>query len=83
MHYVLLWWFHEVITPNLKGFAGIVNYADDFVVCFQYKWEAEQFYERLKRRMAHFGLSLAEEKPYIIGIMVVTEYVRCADTLKI
>lgn len=66
MHYVLLWWFHEVITPNLKGFAGIVNYADDFVVCFQYKWEAEQFYERLKRRMAHFGLSLAEEKCRLI-----------------
>ena len=62
MHYVLLWWFHEVVKPKLKGYAGIVNYADDFVVCFQYKWEAEQFYERLKHRMAHFGLSLAEEK---------------------
>jgi len=61
MHYVLLWWFHEVVKPQLKGYAGIVNYADDFVVCFQYKWEAEQFYERLKHRMAYFGLSLAEE----------------------
>ncbi len=66
MHYVLLWWFHEVVKPNLKGYAGIVNYADDFVVCFQYKWEAEQFYERLKHRMAYFGLSLAEEKCRLI-----------------
>jgi len=62
MHYVLLWWFREVIKPTLKGYAGIVNYADDFVVCFQYKWEAELFYERMKHRMAYFGLSLAEEK---------------------
>lgn len=66
MHYVLLWWFHEIVKPSLKGYAGIVNYADDFVVCFQYKWEAELFYERLKHRMAHFGLSLAEEKCRLI-----------------
>lgn len=61
MHYVLLWWFKEIVVPNLEGYAGIVNYADDFVVCFQYKWEAEAFYERLKHRMAYFGLSLAED----------------------
>ena len=66
MHYVLLWWFHEVIQPMLHGYAGIVNYADDFVVCFQYKREAEQFYEHLKHRMAHFGLSLAEDKCRLI-----------------
>ena len=66
MHSVLLWWFHEVVKPTLKGYAGIVNYADDFVVCFQYRWEAERFYERLKHRMAHFGLSLAEEKCRLI-----------------
>lgn len=66
MHYVLLWWFHEIVRPSLKGYAGIVNYADDFVVCFQYRDEAEQFYERLKHRMAYFGLSLAEEKCRLI-----------------
>lgn len=41
-------------------------YADDFVVCFQYKSDAEQFYERLKHRMEHFGLSLEEEKSRLI-----------------
>jgi group II intron reverse transcriptase/maturase len=76
MHYVLLWWFHEVVKPKLKGYAGIVNYADDFVVCFQYKWEAEQFYERLKHRMAHFGLSLAEEKCRLIEFGRFAEYNR-------
>ena len=66
MHYVLLWWFKEQVQPKLKGYAGIVAYADDFVVCFQYKREAEEFYERLKHRMKHFGLTLEEEKSRLI-----------------
>ena len=66
MHYVLVWWFKEIVEPKLKGYAGIVVYADDFVCCFQYKTEAEQFYERLKHRMEHFGLELEPEKSRLI-----------------
>jgi hypothetical protein len=66
MHYVLLWWFKERIQPSLRGFAGIVVYADDFVCCFQNKDEAEMFYERLKHRMKHFGLELEESKSRLI-----------------
>lgn len=66
MHYVLVWWFEEKIKPTLRGYAGLVVYADDFVATFQYKEEAEQFYERLKKRMEHFGLSLEEEKSRLI-----------------
>mgnify|MGYP002508677539 CR=1 FL=1 len=53
MHYVLVWWFREKIQPLMKGYSGMVVYADDFVVCFEYKEEAEMFYEHLKRRMEH------------------------------
>ena len=28
MHYVLIWWFREVSAKQLRGFAGLVNYAD-------------------------------------------------------
>lgn len=49
-----------------KGCCGIVVYADDFVVCFQYKLEAEQFYKRIEGRMEHFGLSLEKEKSRLI-----------------
>lgn len=66
MHYVLLWWFREKVRPTLRGYADIIVYADDFVCCFQYKEEAEAFYERLKRRMKHFGLELEEEKSRLI-----------------
>ena len=66
MHYVLVWWFKEVVTPMLKGYAGLVVYADDFVMTFQYKSDAVWFYEHLKHRMGHFGLSLEEEKSRLI-----------------
>lgn len=66
MHYVLLWWFKERVRPNQKGYSGLVVYADDFVVCFQYKAEAEEFYEALRRRMEHFGLKLEEDKSRLI-----------------
>lgn len=66
MHYVLAWWFEECVKPLMKGFCGIVIYADDFVACFQYKREAELFYELLKKRLKYFGLELQEEKSRLI-----------------
>lgn len=66
MHYVLVWWFKEKIQPLMKGFSGLVVYADDFVVCFQYKSEAERFYELLKARMKTFGLDMEESKTRLI-----------------
>lgn len=62
MHYVLIRWFKEKVKPCLRGYAEIIVYADDFVCCFQYKKEAEEFYERMKQRMKHFGLELEESK---------------------
>lgn len=66
MHYILVWWFKECIVPRLKGYGGLVVYADDFVVCFQYKEEAELFYELLKKRMKVFGLEMEESKTRLI-----------------
>lgn len=66
MHYILVWWFKECIVPRLKGYSGLIVYADDFVVCFQYKEEAELFYELLKKRMKIFGLEMEESKTRLI-----------------
>lgn len=66
MHYALVWWLKEKIQPKAKGFCGLVVYADDFVACFQYKLEAERFYEQLKKRMGYFGLELQEDKSRLI-----------------
>ncbi len=54
------------MKPLLRGYSGLMVYADDFVACFQYKEDAEKFHELLKRRMKHFGLSLEEDKSRLI-----------------
>ena len=66
MFCVLAWWFDAKIRPKMRGYCGLVIYADDFVACFQYKDDAERFYEGSKRRMGRFGLSLEEEKSRMI-----------------
>ncbi|MCD7956781.1 MAG: group II intron reverse transcriptase/maturase [Lachnospiraceae bacterium] len=66
MHYVLVWWYREKMKPLMKGYSGLVVYADDFVLGFQYKEDAELFYEHLKTRMKHFGMTLEEEKTRLI-----------------
>lgn len=66
MHYVLVWWYKAIVQPQLRGYSGLVVYADDFVVCFQYRSDAENFYKRLTHKMGHFGLQLEESKSRLI-----------------
>lgn len=54
------------MKPQMRGYSGLVVYADDFVVCFQYKEDAMMFYEHLIKRMEHFGLELEKEKSRLI-----------------
>lgn len=62
LHYVLDLWFEKVIKPQLQGHAMLIRYADDFVVAFQYKDEAERFYQALAARLSQFDLEVAAEK---------------------
>jgi len=66
LHYVLDMWFDKVMEKNARGDCGMVRYADDFVCWFQYKDDAEKFYEGLKERLAKFGLEISEDKSKII-----------------
>jgi len=66
LHYVLDLWFDVVVQKRSRGEAYLVRYADDFVVCFQYKEDAYTFYQALKERLKEFGLELSESKTRII-----------------
>ena len=66
LHYALDLWFEKAIKKQCKGDANIVRYCDDFVCCFQYKNEAEQFYRSLIERLRKFGLEVEESKTKII-----------------
>jgi group II intron reverse transcriptase/maturase len=41
LHYVLDLWFMRVVRPRQRGRCLLIRYADDFVVCFEYRHEAE------------------------------------------
>lgn len=66
LHYVLDLWFGKVVKKRLKGYAGLVRYADDFIGCFQVEREARRFTDMLKQRLGKFGLRTAEEKSRLI-----------------
>jgi len=66
LHYVLDRWVVEWRREFAKGDVIIVRYADDFVLGFQQREEAERFLEQLRERMAEYGLELHAEKTRLI-----------------
>ncbi len=66
LHYVLDLWFEKKLKPTLKGYAGTVRYADDFVIGCQYPEEAQAIVQAIKERFAKFGLTFAEDKTRVI-----------------
>lgn len=65
MYYSIILWF-EKIKKQGKGYMEIINYADDMVICFQYKNEAEDIYNKMKNRLRICGLEFAEDKTRLI-----------------
>jgi hypothetical protein len=55
-------WFEKRVKKELGGEAYLFRFADDFVICFQYKDEAEKVQRWMKDRFEGFGLELSEEK---------------------
>ena len=66
LHYILDNWFDVIVQRQCQGQCYLIRYADDFVCCFQNKYEAEVFRQRLEARFAKYGLRLAEEKTKIL-----------------
>jgi len=66
LHHVLDLWFEREVHPRLRGHARLIRYADDFVIGFTRKEEAERVLVELKERMEAFGLTLHPDKTRII-----------------
>lgn len=65
LHHVLDLWV-DAWRKTARGDVIIVRYADDFVMGFQYRNEADLFLQQLQERMAKFGLELHQEKTRLI-----------------
>ena len=66
LHYVFDLWAHQWRTRHAHGDVVIVRWADDFVVGFEYREDAERFWADLGDRLAKFGLELHAEKTRLI-----------------
>ena len=67
LHEVLDKWFAKEIIPLLKGRAIIVRFADDSVLGFENKEDAERVFKVLPKRFAKFGLQLHPDKTKLIA----------------
>jgi group II intron reverse transcriptase/maturase len=66
LHTVLDDWFEREVRPRMKGRCVIVRFADDAVFGFEYKSDAERFYEVLPQRLERFGLDLHPTKSRLL-----------------
>ena len=66
LHYAFDLWVQQWRTKQAHGDVLVVRFADDFVVGFQHRKEAERFQNELGERLAKFGLKLHPEKTRLI-----------------
>lgn len=73
LHYVFDLWVQRWRRTQARGDVVVVRFADDFVVGFEHREEAERFLTELRDRFAQFGLTLHPDKTRLI------EFGRYAD----
>lgn len=67
LHEVIDTWFHQISQSHLPGKTELIRYCDDMVFVFQYKKDAERFYQVLPKRLGKYGLSLHQEKSQLLS----------------
>jgi len=73
LHYVFDLWAQRWRRKQAQGDVVVVRFADDFVVGFEHREDAERFRAELRERFARFGLELHPDKTRLI------EFGRFAD----
>jgi RNA-directed DNA polymerase len=66
LHEVLDQWLEE-IRPMLKGELFYTRFADDFVIGFEKKEDAQRVYQTLPKRFQKYGLTIHPEKTRLIN----------------
>src|SRR5713101_5126687 len=62
LHYVLDECFEDEVKPRLRGAAVWIGLADDAVVCFQYRVNAEKVVAVLPKRFGKYGLTVRPQQ---------------------
>jgi group II intron reverse transcriptase/maturase len=65
LHYAFDLWVRDW-RRQAKGDVIVVRFVDDFIVGFQYEWEARRFWNELRERLAAYGLELHPDKTRLL-----------------
>jgi len=66
LHEVLDTWFAEVVRAHCRGNVVMYRYADDFVIGFELKEDADKIMAVLPKRFARYGLEINQEKTRMV-----------------
>ena len=66
LHYVLDQWFEHEVKPRLTGKARLLRFADDFLIGFEHREDAEKVKRVLEKRLARYGLELHPDKTRMV-----------------
>ena len=66
LHEVLDKWFVEMVKPRMRGAADIFRFADDFLIVFDNREDADRVYKAIEKRFARYDLELHPEKTKLI-----------------
>lgn len=66
LHEVLDTWFDQVVRPRMRGRCFLIRYADDAVLGFDSKADAQRVMEVLAKRFDKFGLTLHPTKTRLV-----------------
>jgi RNA-directed DNA polymerase len=66
LHYVFDLWTERWRQKETTGNVSVVRFADDFIVGFEHRHQAEQFLVALRERFAKFGLELHPDKTRLV-----------------
>jgi RNA-directed DNA polymerase len=67
LHYVLDLWFAQEVIPRLRGRAFMTRFADDVVMGFALKEDAERVRSVLPKRLGKYGLRIHPDKTRLVA----------------
>ncbi len=66
LHYVLDEWFEQTVKPLMRGKCRLIRFADDFVIVFEQKYDAERVMNVISKRFGKYSLTVHPEKTKLI-----------------
>ncbi len=66
LHYVLDEWFEQTVKPLMHGKCRLIRFADDFVIIFEKKHDADRVMAVISKRFEKYGLTVHPEKTKLI-----------------